>query len=276
MLLAPSEPLNRLILGAVGRAQRRYGVEVHAFVFLSNHYHMLISVRDVHQMARFVGYFEAKIAKEVARLTHWRDKIWARRYTAIPVSNEETAQEMRLEYLLSQGVKEGFVPHPGDWPGAQCVATLLEGVPIEGIWHDRTAEYRARLRGERPKPGEYSRSEVIELSPLPCWRDEPDERVRELAHHLVERVIAAAQETGKRKPKLPENVHPTERPKHSKRSPAPWFHCASKAVRLELRAAYGQFRAAYRTAAEALHRGDLTAPFPDGCFPPPRPYVGAA
>ena len=71
MLLAPSEPLNRLILGAVDRAQRRYGVEVHAFVFLSNHYHVLISVRDVEQMSRFVGYFEAKIAKEVARLTQW-------------------------------------------------------------------------------------------------------------------------------------------------------------------------------------------------------------
>ncbi len=276
MLLAPSEPLNRLVLGAIGRAQRRYGVEVHAFVFLSNHYHMLISVRDVHQMARFVGYFEAKIAKEVARLTQWREKIWGRRYTAIPVSNEQAAQVGRLRYLLSQGVKERFVSHPGEWPGAQSVAALLEGTTIEGIWHDRTAEYRARLRGDHPKPGEYSQREVIVLSPLPCWRDESAERARELAHDLVEQVIEVARRTVGDKPRLPDNVHPTDRPKRSKRSPAPWFHCASKAVRLELKAAYGEFLAAYRTAAEALQSGDLTVPFPDGCFPPPRPYIATA
>ena len=38
LLLKPSKRLREITLGVLGRAQRRYGVEIHAFVFLSNHY----------------------------------------------------------------------------------------------------------------------------------------------------------------------------------------------------------------------------------------------
>ena len=37
--------------------------------------------------------------------------------------------------------------------------------------------------------------------------------------------------------------------------------------------AYSEFLGAYRNAADALRGGELTAPFPDGCFPPPRSFV---
>ena len=37
--------------------------------------------------------------------------------------------------------------------------------------------------------------------------------------------------------------------------------------------AYGEFLAAYREAAEHWLEGELTAPFPEGCFPPPRPFI---
>jgi hypothetical protein len=39
----------------------------------------------------------------------WTDRIWARRYQAILVSNEEAAQVDRLTYSLAQGVKENLV-----------------------------------------------------------------------------------------------------------------------------------------------------------------------
>ena len=261
-------------MGALGRAQRRYGVEIHAFVFLSNHYHLLITVADVKQMARFVGYFEAKLAKEVARSTGWRDKIWGRRYTAIPVSQEETAQVGRLQYLLSHGVKEGFVRHPGEWPGANSVQAMLDGAPLEGVWHDRTAEFEARRRGERRRPEEFARKEVVELSPLPCWEDKTPETIRQHTERLIEGIVAQATASSRTYRRLVANLRPTDRPRRSKRSPAPWFHCASRAVRLELRRAYGEFQGAYRAAAARLTARELTAPFPDGCFPPPLPCVG--
>jgi len=39
--LRPSPLLCEIIIGILGRAQALYGLEIHAFVFLSNHYHLL-------------------------------------------------------------------------------------------------------------------------------------------------------------------------------------------------------------------------------------------
>jgi REP element-mobilizing transposase RayT len=101
-LLRPGPLLNEIILGALARAKKRYGPQVSAFIFLSNHLHILIYVDDSQQLARFMGYFLSKLAREVTRLTGWRDKVFARRYQAIPISEEEEAQVRRLVYILSQ------------------------------------------------------------------------------------------------------------------------------------------------------------------------------
>jgi len=69
--------------------------------------------------------------------------------------------------------------------------------------------------------------------------------------------------------------HPFDRPKKTKRSPAPLFHAASKAVRRELYAMYGWFVATFREAAEKLRAGDRTARFLAGSFPPALPFVAA-
>jgi hypothetical protein len=69
--------------------------------------------------------------------------------------------------------------------------------------------------------------------------------------------------------------HPHKRPEKLKKSPAPWFHCASKTARRELIEAYGSFLAAYHKAAGKLRAGDLSAAFPEGSFPPPLPFIGA-
>ena len=68
--------------------------------------------------------------------------------------------------------------------------------------------------------------------------------------------------------------NPLQRPKKTKKSPAPAFHAASKAVRLELRDAYAWFVAAYRAAAEKLRAGVRDVVFPRGSFPPALPFVG--
>ena len=63
------------------------------------------------------------------------------------------------------------------------------------------------------------------------------------------------------------------RPKKLKKSPAPLFHAASKAMRQYLWEGYAWFVAAYRTAAEKLQLGDPDPRFPIGSFPPAMPFV---
>lgn len=140
-LLRPYRAVNDLVIGVIGRAQKKYGMKIHAMVFLSSHWHGLLSPESPQQLAAFVDFVAGNIAREVGKLHDWREKFWARRYRSIVVSHEEEAQVARLAYTLGQGVREGLVERPQQWPGVHCAQALLDGSPLEGTWFDRTALY---------------------------------------------------------------------------------------------------------------------------------------
>jgi REP element-mobilizing transposase RayT len=279
-LLPPGPVLNPILLGALARAQTLYPVRICAFVFLSNHLHLLLEVDDAQILARFMSHFTSKIAREVGRLTGWREKVFGRRYQAILISSEPEAQVERLRYVLSHGCKEGLVERPADWPGAHCVQALTEGKALEGWWFDRTKEYRARRRGEDFGRFQYATRETLKLDPLPCWKHlTPEQRQRQaaaLVAEIEEEAASRRQRTGIR-PLGPAAIltqNPQSQPLKTKRSPAPAVHAATLAVRRQMRDAYRWFVAVYRDAAEKLRAGWRDAPFPAGSFPPPLPFVG--
>lgn len=117
-LLKPHPNLNPIIIGVLAKAQKRYGMTVCAFVYPSNHCHLLLQPEDAWQLARFMNYVNSNIAKEAGRLYHWRQKFWERRYRPIVVSNEPEIERQRHHYLYSQGCKEGLVDSSKSWPGA--------------------------------------------------------------------------------------------------------------------------------------------------------------
>ena len=141
MLMRPSPLLNDIILGILGRAQRRYPLEIVGYVFASNHYHLLLRVDQAERLSEFMGYFGGNLAREIARLTGWKDKVWSRRYESILITDEETAQVERLAYILSNTVKENLVARVEEWPGVHCARPLLTGEGVEGTWFDRRLEY---------------------------------------------------------------------------------------------------------------------------------------
>jgi hypothetical protein len=227
-----------------------------------------------------MNYFLSKVAREIGRLTGWREKIFGRRYQAIQISDEPEAQIARLRYVLSHGCKENLVERLREWPGVHCVEALTEGKVLEGWWFDRTQEYLARRRGESFGTYQYATRETLELAPLPCWKHLPQEQRQRLAAAMVAEIEAEAAERRERtgaKALGPAAILARSlesRPLKTKRSPAPAVHAASRTVRRELRNAYFLFVAAYRAAAEKLRAGQRDAPFPTGCFPPPLPFVG--
>jgi hypothetical protein len=227
-------------------------------------------------------YLNGNLAKEVGRLADWKEKFWGRRYQSIVVSDEEEAQVARLRYIVAHGVKEGLVADPREWPGAHSIDALLTGDPIEGIWHDRTQEYRYRLRGKEPEPGQFATTETLTLDPLPCWKHLPPEEYRRRMADLVAQVIEDARIAREAKGVEPlgadavRRQQPHTRPNRTKKSPAPLFHAASRRAYLELREAYSRFVAAFRDAAEKLRAGDRLVSFPEGSFPSALPFVRPA
>lgn len=282
MLLRPSPVLNEITLGVLARAARFYGVEVHAYVFLSNHYHLLASVSDAQQLAAFMTYLNSNLAREAGRLVRWREKFWGRRYQAILVSAEEEAQVARLAYVLAHGVKEGLVASPCDWPGVHCARALAEGTLVSGRWQDRTLEFRARRKGLLLDPGAFIEREQLTLTPLPCWRSVESTVYRDRIQKLIKEIETSAkrrqEETGK-PPLGRETVcrqNPHLEPNRIKKRPAPLVHAATPAVRRALRRAYFSFVDAYQRAARRLREGVTDVEFPEGAFPPTLPVRLAA
>ena len=278
-LLKPSRELRSIVIGVLARAKSLYPVDVHAFVFLSNHYHLLLSVEDAKRLSHFMNYLNSNLAREAGRLYGWNEKFWSRRYQAIVVSSEEKAQVGRLQYILSHGCKEGLVSKPGDWPGANSVGALTVGSPLNGLWFDRTKEYEARVRCERHHRTRFASRVGIQLTPLPCWADLSVEQQRRRAREVVARVEEDTRKhhthSGSRPPG-PVSVlsqHPHDCPRALKKKQAPAFHAATRAVRLEMVEAYRWFVGSYREAAAKLREGDRMAKFPSGSFPPRLPFV---
>lgn len=89
LLLRPSPVLNEIIVGVLARAQRLYPLDLIGYSFLSNRFHLLVWAEGSERLARFMCYLNSNLAREVARLTRWKDKVFARQYEAIPVSEEE-------------------------------------------------------------------------------------------------------------------------------------------------------------------------------------------
>lgn len=283
LLLQPTPRIAELCRGVLARAVRHYPVEIHAFAFLGNHYHLLLSTPDAQCLSAFMNYLNSNLAREVGRAVGWRERFWGRRYQAIPVAQEEPAQVERLLYILRHGCKEGLVRRPGDWPGATSIEGLLTGQPISGPWIDRTLEYELARRARPYDPRTCVSRESFELRPLPCWRhlDPDDYRAR-----VAELIGAVERETARRLDESGREVlgaeraarqNPHQSPDRIQKRPAPLLHAASQQARRAFRDAYRQFVHAFRLASQR-HRSDQGVRerfelFPLGSFPPPGPFI---
>jgi len=278
-LLRPSDDINEIILGILARAQQLCGIRIHAFVFMSNHYHLLVTIPNAHALARFECYLNGNLAKEAGRLHGWKDKFWSRRYRAIPIL-DDVAMVNRFEYLLSHGCKEGLVARPQDWPGVSSIRSILAGEPSRGFWFNRSAEWFARNRDPRPDRYEFATQYEVELSPIPCWehlsRDEYRSRVRDLIDRIEEKTCTTNREAGIVPPGpafvLAQDPH--SHPDRPSRSPAPLCHTSLRALRREFISAYYAFKSAYIEASALFRSGNPDTNFPADCFPPPLPFTG--
>lgn len=277
-LLRPDPTTNDLVLGVLGRAQHLFGVRIFAVAVMSNHLHALLGVDHAAHLANFMQHLLANIAKEVGRHHRWSGPLWSRRYRSIVVADAES-QVNRLRYILCQGLKEGLVDRVDRWPGVSSFRALTRGGSMRGVWHDRTAEYDAKRRGQKPDLLTTEQSYEVHLSRLPAMDDVSEQDYRSFVSALVreeERAVDAGRsDDGKAavlgvRRILEQDPHAS--PIETDHSPAPIVHAASMAVRAAFLATYRAFVDAFRIASACLRDGHA-ADFPEGAFPAPAPFV---
>jgi hypothetical protein len=60
----------------------------------------LLSPTSAGQLALFMQFVNANVAKEAGRLHVWRERLWSRRYRSIVVADEKAAHA-RIRYILA-------------------------------------------------------------------------------------------------------------------------------------------------------------------------------
>lgn len=277
-LLKPSKLVTLIILGILGRAARMYGIQLHAFVFLSNHFHLLATIPSIEALAAFVGYLKGNLSKECGKLYDWKGTMWERRYNAIPIIDDAALVE-RLEYVLGQGCKEDLVDDPRDWPGASSVRAMIDGTAPKGLWFNRTAEYNARRAGKEFGPRDFAEEVTVTLTPIPCWADLTDREYRERIKDTVDEIARATRARHRAAGTRPRGVkhivaqHPHAKPAASKSSPAPLCHASSRARRQAYKRQYGAFLDVYRDSSREWLKGQFNVEFPLFCFRPPLTFA---
>ena len=280
-LLRPSPELNDLLLGVVGRAQRKHEMPVICLTVLSSHYHLLLLARDAQHLATFMEFVNTNISKEAGKLHDWSGTMFPNRYQHVEVSDEEADQVARLRYCLSNGVKEFLVDRVADWPGVHSAEALVSGMPSMGRWYDRSREYAARqLPHEKNVDAkQFATDERVALSPLPCWAHLPEAVWRQRVAELVQEIDREAREERERTGKKSLGVkrilaiHPHHRPMETEKSPKPRFHARKPVIWKRLWEAWKEIVSAYREASARLLGGERSVEFPDGTFPPQLPFV---
>jgi putative transposase len=263
LLLRPSDELNRRIKSVIGRALDLYPVSLHAFVFMSNHWHALLSVLDAERLAQFLRHVNGNVAKAVNDLVGWEGPVWAHRTRAITVVDDEAADD-RYRYILAHGAKEGLVASPLDWPGVSSARALSLGEPLTGQWRRAAA------------PGLEERLHTIELTPLPSWTGLSSAQRRARTASMVHDIETANAGRAVIGADLVRRQDPLDRVA-LERTPAPAAHAASASALSAFVAARRSFLGGYRAAARSLLAASvaLVAGFPAGAIPP-RPNAAPA
>lgn len=92
----------------LGELPARFGVRVHAFALMGNHYHLLLEAGPG-GLGRALQYLQAQYSRWLNRSQGWDGPIWARRYRSRPIFDEDYLRHV-LAYIHLNPVASGAAP----------------------------------------------------------------------------------------------------------------------------------------------------------------------
>lgn len=130
----PNRAINYLLYGTITRAWHLYpSITVCGFVFLGNHYHMLlVTDGDPQELSSFMHFVNGELGKAVNRLLGRNNSnVWASRYTPAAVLDPDAAIKM-MAYLYANPVLANLVGKAKSWFGCGTYDPALADYELEG------------------------------------------------------------------------------------------------------------------------------------------------
>ena len=259
LLLKPSKITNAIVSYLLAVAAQRFEMEIHAFCFLSNHFHLIVT-DPYARLPAFHQFLDALIARSLnASLGRW-DAFWdPHSYSAVKLVSPADIVD-KTAYVLANPVA-GLVPCGSAWPGLWSAPEWIDGAALEferpkhffdgkGRLPDRVA-----LRLTVP-PGFDSAEEFRHQVGVGLAQRENEARGRRHGRGGflgVARVLAQK---------------PTARPSSDepRRTLNPRVAARDKWKRIETLGRLVEFLRSYRDAWSARRAGKTDTTFPDGTY----------
>ena len=299
------EDAKRMLRGVVGsaiaRAQELTGVEVYAFVVMSNHLHIVVQTPRKN-LAKFMRHVKAFITQRVNQITGRRGDMWWRRYDAQPALCVASTCE-RIGYTIGNPVSANLVAHPEDWPSLNLaygfadaslarVKALDDRDELTFEYFNATAWHDARMK-DKVDLSKYFKTRVLVLKPLPEFAHLSRSEYKRAVHAWVKLSIERQQSKAKTEPltlselvdgrEMPAHGRPLgtrkiiekkfdEVPERTKRSKRPYAFGTREAVG-EYAATMSDVEESYTLASRDFRDGNRDAVFPSGTYPPLLPAL---
>jgi REP element-mobilizing transposase RayT len=279
--MLPRKGITKTIGAWLGRAlEEEYGdgIEIFAFIFLSNHFHILL--RDTKgQLARFMWYLQLNIGKNINNLNdHRKGTFFSRKYDAAPILTEEDFLD-KYAYTVTNAVKSKLLSKADDGPFFSSLKAARTEEPYRFSWFGATAYHNKTRGNKKVKKQDFEREYEIPIALPPMWEGLSKKKRQHLLDDLVknyerryalERKAEGATVLGRDRIA---KQHWRARPKNRARSPRVKVLCHIKELKEEylegLRTVTGAYRElfdGYRKASALGRRAILE--WPSGCYPP--------
>jgi REP element-mobilizing transposase RayT len=259
-LLRPSRQINACIRYCLALAQRRSGVEVHSAVFLSNHYHLVVTDPE-----GTLPIFTEELNKLVARslnCLHGRwENFWSGNTPTSYVRLESAFDVLaKTVYALANPTEALLVSHGSQWPGVRLF---------------RRGEYRVKkpkfFFQSQEQGGLPDRLNLRLTSPpidVPANRADDvvkaaasarEQELRRRAYAAGKKFMGAAAVKAQRIDRSPKSSAP-------RRALSPRLACRDKWRRIEILRSLNDFVVQYDKTRRAFLAGVVDALFPPGTY----------
>jgi putative transposase len=266
-LLRPDEKTNQIILYCLGEAASRFGIELIAWMPMSNHYHAVV-YDERGCLPAFLRHLNQMTSKALnVRWSRW-ENLWAVEQPCVTWLVEDGDVLDKVVYTLVNPVVDHLVERVADWPGASSWEVHAHGKPLVV----QRPHLFFRKDGCMPK-------EVVlnAVAPRRCadpsqrwdlatWREQVCAAVRRAEQAALRERLALGRRVLGRRAVRKQSVFESPATHARRRGLRPSVACRSGARRVAALRALREFREHYHRARQRFLNGNREVTFPEGTW----------
>jgi len=277
-LLLPHENITKLIQGWFARAHRKcgQGLEIYAFIFMSNHFHILCNdTRGT--LAAFMCYFQSNLAKAINQELNRSGRFWSREYDDVIVEGDDAVID-RFAYTVCNAVKSGLVNTAAEWIGWSSLTGAMSDGKYSFELLNKTKLHHATRNGKKVDKSKFIETWSFELTPPPFLQQKSEDERTGAVKALIETAESQYRAARGEKPPLGAagimKQHCFDRPQAASFRPRIAVLCFDKARKDEWRESYRAFVGGYREVYDGYKKASykrrkvLSLKWPEGSYPP--------